>query len=742
VSHPAFPFSLAPLAIRLTLVFPIAALAQPGSLVSENPVLPTIDVQDQHDDASRSTHGFGFGHQPDSRTPIAIDTLDSTDLSDRGVQSLSTAIRTSAGVSDNYNTFGYIEGLEVRGFALHELLNYQRDGMTVSNHVPVALEDKERVEILKGTSGMEAGVSAPGGLVNYVLKQPTDTPLHRVAATISEHGSTLVHGDFGGRFGTEQAFGYRVNLVAEDRRPLIQDAWSHRTLLSGFFDWRVRPGTLVQVEFERQAVSEISVPGYSLLDSAGIGTGTTVPALVPPSVNLNNQPWSQPFQSTATTGSVRLSQRLSDHWDLLVRGGTQRSVTNDRIAFPDGCSSASTYVYNGMCANGDIDLYQYISDGERRVASQLEARLHGQVHHTLTGDHDLTLGASSLRYTERYPSEQTYTWVGTVNVYAPSVLPGSPMPNTPNAPLDMDTQQLYAFDSARHGDHWGSWLGVRLVRMTQDSELTDGSNATHLDQHQASPWLGLSYQATESVFSYVSYGQGLELATAPNHVTQRSTGNSLVLANAGQALPVQRSHQAELGLKVHGIPGWSLDAALYRIEKPFADNVPVPGGNTYVQVSGARVERHQGLEMLLDLHADPHLTWRMSLSWMDARTISAVDPGWVGKPAQNVAPLSAVLQQAWQPRGMGGWSWTNLLGFNGHKTALPDGSVYLPNSWQWDTATQYRWQSGQTHYTVRAGVDNVTQRQYWREAPMASWGSIYLFPAAARTGRVGIQVQW
>ena len=91
-----------------------------------------------------------------ARTPLALTRIDAEDLVARGVASLSSAIRVDPSVGDNYNTFGYIEALQVRGFVLNELLNYQRDGMTVSSHVPVALEDKERIEILKGISGMLA----------------------------------------------------------------------------------------------------------------------------------------------------------------------------------------------------------------------------------------------------------------------------------------------------------------------------------------------------------------------------------------------------------------------------------------------------------------------------------------------------------------------------------------------------------------------------------------------------------
>lgn len=38
----------------------------------------------------------------------------------------------------------------------------------------MALENKEQVEILKGISAIQSGISTPGGVVNYVTIRPAD----------------------------------------------------------------------------------------------------------------------------------------------------------------------------------------------------------------------------------------------------------------------------------------------------------------------------------------------------------------------------------------------------------------------------------------------------------------------------------------------------------------------------------------------------------------------------------------
>jgi iron complex outermembrane receptor protein len=744
----------------------LAQQAPPPDNGANGPSLPTVVVEASRPAQPKPEGSLdSISSTPIATTPLAVDVISTGELLDRGVNSLSSAIRTDPSVGDNYNTFGYIEALQIRGFTLDEFLNYQRDGMNVSSHVPIALENKESIEILKGTSGMLTGSSSPGGIVNYVLKQPTDHTLVELDSTVSERGSVLLHGDFGGRFGPANQFGYRINVAAEDRHPEIQDAWSKRALASGFFDWRFDADTLLQAEFEHQKVRETSVPGYGLLDATGTGVANVLPPPINPWINLNSQPWSQPFESTETSASVRLHRKITSDWDLTVKLATQRSVANDRVAFPDGCSyfnsalNANTgyYLYNGMCGNYNVDLYQYVSDDEVRNTNTTDTHVHGHIA-LLGSDNEVTAGLRTTRYSERYPPLQVYDLTsppGTpgcpasttpFNVYAQTATPACPSPNTLNAPLDSDLDELYAFDVAHFAQAWSAWFGARFTRITQDSSLTDGSEATALQQHLITPWLGLGYEPWKGGFAYASAGSGVEVNNVPNHEATLFTGQGVQFLNRGQVLPAQRSHQVELGFKEHPDAAWSFETALFRIEKPFPDNIPVTVDSTGVehalQVAGARVERHQGIEIESKWQALDSVLLVANVTAIDAKTIQAVDPSWVGKAATNVAPLAASLQDTWSPEFLPRFSWSNIWTYAGHKAVLPDGSVDLPNYWQWDTNARYAMTAQGLHWTWRAGIDNVTNRTYWREAPMATWGSIYLFPAAGRTGRISVAVDW
>ncbi|MFX5757146.1 TonB-dependent receptor plug domain-containing protein, partial [Acinetobacter baumannii] len=75
---------------------------------------------------------------------------------------------------ENYAPVGYYENFSIRGITLDPASAYRIDGLTVAGEQTIALENKERVEFLKGVAGLQAGVSSAGGLVNYVTKRPAD----------------------------------------------------------------------------------------------------------------------------------------------------------------------------------------------------------------------------------------------------------------------------------------------------------------------------------------------------------------------------------------------------------------------------------------------------------------------------------------------------------------------------------------------------------------------------------------
>ncbi len=693
--------------------------------------LPEVRVQARSDTpATERVSVGGFGDAPAAATPQSLSVLRGETLRDLGATSLSSAIRSLPAASDAYNTVGYVESLQIRGLALDNALNYRRDGMAASNYAPVATENKAAIEVLNGVSGLQGGLGAPGGLVNYTLKRPTAEPLRALLLGLSERGTASVHADFGGRVGAGRGLGYRVNVAGESRDPYAANAPGQRSFVSGFFDFKLPNGALVEAEFEHHRVSQRSVPGFGLLDTDGDGVAETLPAPVNPRINLNAQPWSLPFESVANAGSIRYQQALSARWLWGARVGVQRIRTNDRIAFPDGCSSGANYVYPGFCGNYDFDVYDFRSDNERRETRTAELFVRGDTE--LAGlRHEIAGSLRHVRYTERFPERQAYNWVGIDNVFAPVALPADPTPRDLNTQLDATTDEIAVTDTIRFGKRWSLWLGLRHTRLARSSERTDGSEAVSYAQSFTTPWLALGLRPWEGGFAYVSAGQGIETEAVPNRAS--------LFVNAGEVLPALRSRQVEVGLKQVLRGAGLLSATLFQIDKPYSDDAFQSDGRA-LRVADAREARHRGVELAWSGRATPALALSASAIYLDARNTRALDPAIVGQRVTNVAPVTASLAATWAVPGVSGLDWTNRLFFSAPKPVTRDNAIELPSYWQLDTAVSYTERRGANTVTWRLGIDNLFDRRYWREAPTQWWGGIYLFPAPPRSLRASVQV--
>ena len=196
----------------------------------------------------------GFADVPLSKAPFSGISVDAQTLRDIGATRISDALHLDASVTDSYNSPAYWDMLSVRGYTLDNRYNYRREGLPISAETMIPMDNKERVELFKGTSGIQAGTSAPGGLANYVVKRaPTgnDDTIRSVTASYGNGKSSSLALDLGARFGENKDFGYRFNAAYEDLNPYIRNTQGHRNLIALAMDWRITPDSKLEWEFER-----------------------------------------------------------------------------------------------------------------------------------------------------------------------------------------------------------------------------------------------------------------------------------------------------------------------------------------------------------------------------------------------------------------------------------------------------------------------------------------------------------
>lgn len=655
----------------------------------------------------------GFGDTALSKSPFQALSLSRSLLEDQGANALSALTRLDASIADAYNAPGYWSALTVRGFVLDNHYNYLRDGLPINAETAIALENKERIEVLKGTSGAQAGTSAPGGLANLVVKRPRGSDQSIVFLGWSERGNFKAATDLERHFGDSGVVGLRLNAAVESLDPQVHDSKGQRHLLALAGSAQPTADRRFDAEIEISHQSQPSMPGFSML-------GDRVPSArdIDPRLNLNNQAWSKPVVFDGTSASLRWTETLSTDWQLQAQVMSQRLRTDDRIAFPYGCTAEAQW--DRYCSDGSFDLYDYRSENERRDTLAGSLTLSGRAQWWGLA-HQLSTGVQWSDF-RQHPNEQIYEWVGTGQIDGSVQLPGSGADPYLTAGRHERSTELHVRDHLAITQDTGLWLGLRHSALERSSEAT----GTDYRQSFTTPWVALSHQWTDALLVYGSWGQGVESDVAPNLPNY---------TNAGQPLPALKSEQVELGLKFSQAT-WNASLTAFDIRRPQATDLCDDAGTTCTRRIDGNA-RHRGIEAGGELHTG-QLTLQASGMWLRARREGASNDAENGLTPPNVAERSARLSAGWQFTAITGLSAQASLSYEGPRYVLPDDSARIPGWTTVGLATRYGTRALGHEWLLRAGVDNLFNRRAWRESPY-QFGHAYLYPLEPRSFRISLQ---
>lgn len=709
--------ALHPLALAAALACSAgAALAQSGTVTITGRAERTLGVG-------------GFADLPEARTPLQATGYAVQRLADAGASTASGLVTVDASVNDAYDAEGYWSILAIRGYTLDNRYNYRRDGLPINAETSIALDNKERLEVLKGASGMQAGTSAPGGLVNYVVQRPM-AGLRSARVAWTEPGTLLAGVDIGDRGGADGAFGWRVNLAAERLDPQQRDTRGQRALGAFAADWRLAPGSVLEAEIESSRRRQPSVTGFSML-------GDRVPAAseIDPRLNLNHQPWSQPVVFAGNTASLRWQQRLAESWTLVLHAMTQRLRTDDRTAFPYGQYDPLTFdcdPCDRFAADGSFTYWQFVSDNERRTTDNLQASVSGRLQ---TGPlvHHVEGGALQSRFRGRF-QDQIFDIAGQGSIDGSAVTPPSAGTTDANTNRDERSTELFARDGIDLPGGTGLWFGLRHTRLQRSSERTsvDGNGSlrpTDYRQSITTPWLALSQRFGEATMAYLSWGQGVESFVAPNRP---------LYTNAGQPLPAQKSRQLELGLK-HVSRDVDAAVALFDIDRPVTADLGTCDAADTCTTARDGSDRHRGLDGKVALRAGD-FTWTLSAMLLQAERRGSIDAAVNGKRPTNVPGRTLRASVEYRlPQAPDLTLRAGLLA-ESDRVVLPyDESVRIPGWSRIDLGARWLQRVGDTAVTWRVALDNATDRRAWKESPY-QFAHAYLYPLSPRTWRASADV--
>jgi len=699
--------------LPLSLLTVGLALSAPHAFAESSVTLAPVTVSDSWSDGyqPRQAQVAGFGSAPLLDTPASVSVFTEQLLQDRQVRLLSEVLQSDASVGESYAPIGYYENFNVRGFSLDAAHSYKINGQTITGEQNVALENKQQVELLKGLSGLQSGVSEPGGVINYVTKRPED--VRTVTVSGSAEGERYIATDLGGWFGSERQFGLRANLAHEDIRSYVDHADGKRDFASLAFDWQMSPDALLQLDVEYQTREQYSVPGYQLLG------GSALPHGIDPKDRLAWQDWAKPVKSDSLNFGGRFEYRFNEAWTGALSASRSRVVIDDYSSFAWGGGGA---LGNYFSPEGNYDIYDYRSPDDTRRTDEAQATLTGRFD-ALGVNHELTLGTSAQRRTvDQRPTFNE--WRGTGNIYqdTPTVEPAPGTPGHTERRLDSRQYGLFFSDRITFNEQWQTVIGAREGRLDEEAFGEDGSSRRHTRQYELLPNAALIYKPRPDISVYTSYSKGLSAGgVAPWFVE-----------NKQDILAPTTSHQIELGIK-RDWQRMSFSAALFQLRQAY--QYAQPGADDKFHYVQQGQQKNIGLELGASGWVTSDLQINASAAAIRARVKDSGTDAYDDHQALNVPRLRAALQADYSIPGVPGLALLGGMRYSASKYANQEGTVEVGGYTVFDVGSRYRTRIAGYDTVLRLTVDNVFDKRYWRDVG-DYLGDNYLFQGAPRTARV------
>jgi len=425
----------------------------------------------------------------------------------------------------------------------------------------------ERIEILKGPSGMTFGRGGGGGVVNRVTKRPLDKPQTQAELTLGSWEDKRAAVDFSTRF--NQGTGLRVNGVAEDSKGFREGFKLRRSGINPVMEFLLGGDTLATVGVEHFEDRRTTDRGIPSLNGRPYDT---------PRETFFGDPAQSPSRAVVGALTAKVETNLAPGIQIrnafrVTRYDTLRSnVQPNSVVNPTtGTLRISAYSQANVRINGFNQ-------------TELEAKTHwgGMDHLLLAG---LELGHQESE-NERLTGYFGNATTATVDATAPkaSVTRWAASATDTNNEVTANLAGLYVQDQITLGTQWKAVVGVRFDRF---SVSLDDRNAANVDlartDKATSPKAGLIYQPNATSSYYASYSYGF-----------LPSGETLSLSASNADLKPEKATNWEVGGKWDLGAGITLTAAAFRLDRADVKSKD-PNDPTKLVLSG--LQRTDGLEV-------------------------------------------------------------------------------------------------------------------------------------------------
>ncbi|GAB4060646.1 TonB-dependent siderophore receptor [Uliginosibacterium sediminicola] len=685
------------------LNLPLAAWA--ASNEAADPQLDAVVVSARKNDGLRPqrVEAGTFRGSDIMDVPSTVNVVTREALDRQGASGLYDAVRNTAGVTRQQNGGETWDQLVIRGITVENRTNYRLNGsLPLMNFGQAMLEDKERVEVLKGASALYYGFAAPSGIVNYVTKRPTKTALSSVSMNLDQYGTAIVAADISRRLGEQGDYGLRLNAGGGNLGSYLDGVDNgNRRFAALAFDGRISSRLRVSADVEYDHRKTTEQVGITL--PTAVSNVITLPHPVDPSKLVG--PDSAKFETDAVNALIKADYALNDDWTVRFEGGHAQTSRDRNLATFRFTSAATVATGAGRI--------QGTSQHSLLKSDLLKTELYGNVE-ALGVQHDLSIGVSHTTKSQDPIYQSSYAYASQ-NLYNPvpiGALTWTAAAATPStAELNTTDTGFYTMDRINLGERW------QLIGGLRHSMYRSDQSDNHYDVSKTTPMLAAVYRPLQALSFYASYARGLEEGdTAP-------TGTN----NVGQRMAPGVSKQYELGSRWQSAGGTLLSVALFQIDRPGAYT------NTAGDYVGDGEQRYRGIELSTQGQITPALGWMTSAQWLDPRFVRTA-AAYEGKLPENAARRTAsaflTYDIAWVP----GLSLSGGSYFTGRRPVNDLNQAWLSSVTIYTAGARYVTHISGKQVSWQLNVENLTDKEYWAGA------GTRLAAGAPRTIKLGMKI--
>lgn len=545
----------------------------------------------------------------------------------------------------------------------------------------IASELFERVEVLRGANSFVNGAApggAIGGSVNLLPKRATNRPLTQVTAGVETGGQAYVATDVARRFGEEGRLGVRGNAVRREGDTAVDRENRELSVYSVGVDYRGRGYRLSADIGHQDHQLRAARPSVTVSDALAI------PA-APDSDSNHAQLWT--FSGERDTfGTLRAEADLpggATAWAALgMRKGDELNVI----------SSPTVIAANGNTTMTRFDNVREddVRTGEVGLRKELKT---GAVSHKLSASastfHAESKNAYALGDFAGFPS----------NLYAPTdvaapangFFTGGKM----NDPL---LTQKTILSSVAIADTLGFMdervlvtLGARYQKIKDFGyDYNTGAPNAAYEKGELTPAAGIVYKPAKGVSLYANYAEALQKGPVASGPT---------IINQGEVFAPFVARQKEAGVKYDG-GKLGASAAVFDITRPGGAVVDKRFG-----IYGA--QRNRGLEFtVFGLPAQ-------GVRLLGGLTLLDAEQERTGKDEIGVPKTQLNLSANYDVPAVQGLSLNARVLYTSKAYANEANTQRLPSWSRLDLGANYLVRFMDRDLTLRARIDNVTDKSYW-----------------------------